>query len=290
MLLDPQNGEAFDLPRPSLPGRTWVLASLPRTGSTFLCRVLTATGGVGAPKEYLNPMQLRDWEARLSPGTFGRVRHRLLPRAAVALAGRGRWTRDRFVSYLERVRERRTDPSGWFGIKIHYHHFEAWFLDCGWPVERDLAPERWIYLRRADRVAQAVSWSRALQSGRWAAHQRPLLPAYYRPRQIDRLLGEIERHEAGWERYFAEQGIAPLRLTYETVARDIEGAVRRVLGFLAVPGAARIVPAPPDLLRQADARSGLWIERFRGERVAGGDPGPAAKRVPVRLPAPGEGS
>ena len=60
MLLDPRNGPAFDLPTPHSPRRTYVIASTPRTGSTLLARALWDTGLVGAPKEYLNPMQIRD--------------------------------------------------------------------------------------------------------------------------------------------------------------------------------------------------------------------------------------
>ena len=47
--------ERFDFPlRPGLPERPWLLASVPRSGSTFVSHLLWATGSLGAPLEYLN--------------------------------------------------------------------------------------------------------------------------------------------------------------------------------------------------------------------------------------------
>ena len=60
-LLDPRNGPAFDTGREG--GRLFVIASTPRSGSTWLARTLW-DAGLGAPKEYFNPTQLRDWEVR----------------------------------------------------------------------------------------------------------------------------------------------------------------------------------------------------------------------------------
>ena len=48
-LLDARNGEPFDLPPSPLRPRTYVVASLPRTGSTLLCNALWDTGRAGAP-------------------------------------------------------------------------------------------------------------------------------------------------------------------------------------------------------------------------------------------------
>ncbi len=262
-LLDPRNAESFDLPAPASPRRPWVLASVPRSGSTLLCRVLWDTGGVGAPKEYLNPMQLRDWEVRLGTSALSRFGYGLLRGPAVGLArGRG-WSRDRLVAHLERVRRRRSDSSGRFGLKLHYHHFESWFLARQWDPEEILAPVRWIRIYRKDRLAQAVSWARALQTGRWAHHQRSLAPAFYRPNQISRLLAEIERQEAGWDAFFAARGIEPLRTSYEDVSGDLAGTVRRVLHHLEVPGAASACVAAPDLRPQADELNARWIARYR---------------------------
>lgn len=261
-LLDPRNGADFDLPTPAAEPRTWLVASVPRSGSTLLCRVLWDTGGVGAPKEYLNPMQLRDWEVRLG-GPRARLTYGLLRGRAAGLArGRG-WSRVRLAAHVERVRARRSDPSGRFGLKLHYHHFESWFLRRGWSIDDVLAPRRWVRLVRRDRVAQAVSWARALQSGRWTSSQRATFPSVYRPRQIERLLAEIERQEAGWDAFFAERHDEPLLVEYEELRDDRSGTIRRVLAHLGVPEADGVAVAEPGTRVQADGTSARWIERFR---------------------------
>lgn len=267
-LLNRRNGEAFDLSRPLAPTRTFAVASVPRSGSTMLCRVLWDTGGAGAPDEYLNPSQIRDWEVRLGTSASSRLGYGLLRGRAVSLAGGRWWGRERLEAHVARVRERRTDPNGLFGLKIHHHHLEGWFLDRGWPVEKILAPERWVRLVREDRLAQAVSWVRALQTWTWVAHRRGYGPSIYSSRQIRGRLAEIERQEAGWDAFFADRGVEPLQLTYEELVADVPGVVRRILGYLGVPGALSARVAAPDLTRQADEVNARWIERYRAESTA----------------------
>ena len=266
---DPRNGPAYDLPPPPAEGmRTWILASVPRSGSTLLCRMLWETGGAGAPKEYLNPAQIRDWEVRLGESLWVRARHRALVGPLTVLAGRGRWDDCRLAAYLSRLRSRRSTSEGWFGLKLHYHHFRRFFLEPGRSVERFLGPTRWVAIRRRDRLAQAVSWARALQSGRWASHQRPRWPAVYCRPQIEWLQRRIVEQESGWERYFERERIEPLRLEYEDLAADPEAAVRRVLRFLGLERAETMAVARPPIRRQADERSARWIARYRARATA----------------------
>ena len=158
MLIDPRNGPDFDLSASPAPPRSYVIASTPRTGSTLLCRGLWDTGLVGAPKEYFNPTQLRDWEVRL--GAFpSRLWHFPLRGPARVFAGRRGWTRERLAAHWQRVRTRRSGANGWCGLKLHRHHREL--LLAGIELEELLGDLRWIRIRRRDRLAQAVSWSRA---------------------------------------------------------------------------------------------------------------------------------
>jgi LPS sulfotransferase NodH len=266
-LLDPRNGAAWDLPPFAGEVSTYIVASTPRTGSTLLCRLLWDTGLVGAPKEYLNPMQIRDWEVRLGGTGWTRWRNRLLFGPAVALAGRGRWSEARLHEHIARVRERRTSAGGLFGLKLHEHHFARFFGSGCFDLESALAPRRWIRLRREDTVAQAVSWARALQSGRWASHQRFALPVVYRRNQIARLEQEIGGQEAAWENFFASCEDEYLPITYEELSTDRVAVVRRVLDFLGVEGAMQVPVPEPGLQAQADATNAAWIARYRSLRA-----------------------
>lgn len=243
-MLDPRNGPAFDLPFQAA-AQTYIIASTPRTGSTLLARSLWELG-LGAPKEYFNPMQIRDWEVRM--GTpWSSAWHARLNGDAVALAGRGHWPRHRVMAHLERVRRRRTQ-GGWFGMKVHRHHFTRFFPE---PVEALLGPVTWIRIRREDRLAQAVSWAHALQSGRWVNTQTGRT-AHYARRRIESRMRAIEAAEAGWDQFFTGRPVTTL--TYEAL---VEGRVEVVLAALDSPGVAW-PPAP--LQRQQHAPD--WAQRY----------------------------
>lgn len=254
-LADPRNGPAYDLPA-CTGARTFVIASSPRTGSTLLARMLWDTGRVGAPKEYLNPMQIRDWEVRYG-GPLSRLTHGLLRGPAVGLAGRGRWTDERLHRHLDRVRARRSG-GGWFGMKIHWHHFERFFVAPGRDPAAFLGDPVWIRIRREDRLAQAVSWVRAWQSGAWVRSQRVRIEPIYDRAQITARLADIDAAEAGWDGVLA--GRDALDVTYEALSADPVGTTRRVLAHLGVLDAG---PIAVPLEKQSDAVSHAWVERYR---------------------------
>ena len=207
-------------------------------------------------------MQVRDWSVRLG-GPAVRARHLPLRGPLLGLVGWGPWSPERRRAHLTAVMRRRTAVSGWFGLKCHWHHFRGWFVEGGLDVESDLRVRQWVWIRRRDTVAQAVSWARALQTGQWASwqasHRRPV----YRPRQIESLLWRIRSHEQCWERTFDRAGADPLCLDFEDVVEDATGAVASVLRVCERPVSAPI--APTDLRPQADAINREWIRRFRAE-------------------------
>ncbi len=270
MWLDPRNGPDADLVDPMMGSgsgvgsRTYVIASVPRSGSTLLGRQLTASGQAGDPKEYLNPMQVRDWELRLGSTAFRRLRHRALWGPLVPLAGRTRWSDARLCAYLEGIRARRSS-GGWFGLKLHHHHARRWFFDVGRDPADLLGVSRWVWITRRDHLAQAVSWSRALTSGRWASWQSGRGVGVYDRRLITRCLRAVEEAEAGWEAYFATRGLVPHRVVYEDLVDDLDGTVRAVLRHLDGVDVDRVALPPPDLSRQADTVSAAWVARYRDE-------------------------
>jgi LPS sulfotransferase NodH len=248
-LLDPRNGPDHDLVGPPAP-RAYCVASTPRTGSTLLCRLLWDTGRVGAPKEYLNPMQLRDWQVRLGGPVSGAF-HRSLDGVRLGVVGRG-WSRERVLLHLARVRARRSS-GGWFGLKVHRHHWERW----GAPVRVD----RWLHITRQDRLDQAISWATALQTGAWASTQTSRRTPRYSRRQIEHLLTRIEADEAAWRQELGGQDV--LRLRYRDLAADPQATLGRAMAWLGVDDWT--MPALP-LRRQASPHRAAWAERFRAGR------------------------
>ncbi len=94
---------------------------------------------------------------------------------------------------------------------------------------------RFVHLRRLDVVAQAVSWAKSLQTHFWHPGERVepgAEAAHYDEELIERLVDTIERFEADWNAWFAQQHITPYEVTYERLAADPLAAAHRILDFL----------------------------------------------------------
>ncbi len=173
--------------------------------------------------------------------------------------------------YLERVCEEGT-AGGVFGAKVMRGYLGE-VLDrlrvfAGDAALGDLealaafAPRpRFVWIRRRDAVAEAVSWSRAIQGGRWwSGATEPEGELVFDFEQIDHLVREIAEHDAGWEAWFAANGVEPHEVVYEELAADPAAVAGRVLVFLGVDAAAS--PTAPQE-RQADALNAEWAARYR---------------------------
>jgi LPS sulfotransferase NodH len=250
--------------------RRYVLASVPRSGSTLLADLLWSTGLAGAPMEYFSPGPLVDLVGRIDPGgpleRFGRWRRRGL-RPPLYL-GEPAWDRVRLARYVGALETLRTGPGGVFGFKLHYQQALRAFTRKGFRVEEFFPELRWVYVRRRDRVRQAVSWLRARQTGAWDDTLPGAPGDRYDADAIAERLRLLEAQEAGWESYFAEGGIAPLRLDYEEIAPDPVAAGRGVLRHVGVEGWEHCDVPAPERRRQADGVTEAWVARFREETGA----------------------
>jgi hypothetical protein len=257
---------AQDLPPPARFTGSVVVASTQRSGSTLLCSALERTGLVGVPKEYLLPEFLASGHRVLGvphPTARETVR-RLLRRLRLERWWWGYWEIDpsTMAPYIQALVARRSTANGLFCLKIHWQHFEL-AQRMGFCPSQLPQPITWIHIERQDRIAQAVSFEKAMRSGAFAANEE-------RSHSVDRLSyddgGILRTYEllrqsaSGWERYFQSAGITPLPVEYEELAADYEGTITRVLEALGFTN----VPVPPPLLqRQANAVNKRWIEAFR---------------------------
>ena len=242
--------------RPSL---SYLICCAERTGSTLLGNALIGTGIAGRPRSY-----------------FNRVAH-FNPRIQRALGNAKDDDR-----YLDRVVGAATTPNGVFAAKVHWEHF----LNLIAKVERGRPPDaapataierlrarfpdlRFIWLVRKNAVARAISHYRVKKTNRWQVDSRWLTddtggdgePGFDFD-EIDAFVRVGDAEHTHWAKFFHENGIAPLDLTYEDMIQDLDGTVRRVLEFLCLPTENVTLP-PPTLRRQADHRSQDWEARYR---------------------------
>jgi LPS sulfotransferase NodH len=91
---------------------------------------------------------------------------------------------------------------------------------------------RFIWTRRDDVEAQAVSWAKAIQTGYWHRWDRaaPDAELSYDRHQIDALARAVETHNAAWQRWFTTNGIEPFTLIFEELVADPRGAASAALG------------------------------------------------------------
>ncbi len=260
----------FDAPGPARLRQVLVIASSPRTGSALLSRALIATGQAGVPLEYLNPhaqATFVGWRRRWnlpSPTLRGRIG--MLKRRAFGDPTWWkcyRWSPASMHRYLEQVVAHRTTPNGVFALKVHGSAFREWTAQYGLDLNRWSVPVSWVHLERDDLLAQAVSFTIATQTRKFSSLQSAQAVPTYDPATIEARLASSRVDRGFWRRYFQEQRIEPLQLTYERLVSDYEGSVRAVLELVDVD--IDVVP-PPQLERLSNHVNHEWIERFTEER------------------------
>jgi len=188
---------------------------------------------------------------------------RLAPEAAwerVTYRGQGLLRADGDVE--EAGVPRRSTANGVFATKLHWPQYQS-ITRAGVAVTDFPQPVSWVYVSRRDRVAQAVSLARARQSGEWSAtpaqRRRPYEP-FFDAEAISRALVDVDAWSRGWDDYYRETGIVPIRVVYEDLAADFAGEMQRLFDEL---GLGVVADPDPPTRRQADAISAEWIARFR---------------------------
>lgn len=259
------------------PDRAYIVASTQRSGSTYLCRLLASTGVAGVPQEYFEaraetglPPHPGYFLAGL-PRTGAGIRDDLRPTDAPAYSDLR--TVNGWRAHLARTLELGTTSNGVFATKLMWNqvpdveqHATAIPALAGATgaelLDRLFGAPQYIWMRRRDKVQQAISLWRALQTRVWrlehpgSAHRAPEL--HYSFDGIEHLRRRLEADDESWGRFFVRSGITPLECVYENeVEHDPAGAVRRVLAYLDVPVPDDWTPAAA-MVRQSDQLNGQW--------------------------------
>lgn len=234
-------------PRSAQPATAYMLATVPRTGSTFVSHLLWRTGCLGAPLEYLN----------------------FDPNGPYYFASKSPSNQQRL---WRSVLRRRTSPNGVFGVKCFPGQLQL-LQEMNPPLLHELLslvlggsrPPRVVHLSRRDRVAHAISYARATLSGVWRAEQEkdggPDIE--YSRNAVEKMQASIDAQYAAWEQMFGDLGIEPLRLWYEDVLAKPGDAVARVAGYLGVEIDPAAQVSVPDIRKQTSGDSADWARRYR---------------------------
>lgn len=242
------------------PARTVLICSHPRSGSTLLGEAIYRAGGLGCPLEYL---------------------HRGF-RPAIA----ARWNAPTLPDYVRALYRFRTDPRGVLSSKIFWRDLDETALELGEGTTASQALDAlfprpaFVYLRRRDRVRQAVSAFAARATGKFRALDEVssggAREIAYEYEGILRELAAADASHACWRQFFTERRIVPLRVDYEDLVNEYSGTVAMVVSSLSNSGDRQppLRPPPPRLRRQANATSEGLIARFLRDHAR------AASRTP----------
>ncbi len=242
-----------------------VVASVERTGSTLLCSILRGTLAAGTPVEYLNIHTQNFVRFRDKYGVPTITQTRLPVSALRKLLGKSAWrdisyfSHRSYLSYLTRLAEINTTQNGVFGIKMHWNQYKRHMLDLDLNVNYWGVPVRWVRIMRQNEIRQAISFVRASQSESWNSNMEVQREPIYDDGAIVGALARITDENAQWQKYFVDNNIVPLDITYEQLTRDMDTTVRLVMNHIESP--IDTVPAP-QTKKQSDVTSKEWAERF----------------------------
>jgi trehalose 2-sulfotransferase len=128
-----------------------------------------------------------------------------------------------------------------------------------------------VHVYRPDVVSQAVSFWRAVQTRVWRGRPDPTRDsrAEYHAYAIAHVVSMLRAQEEGWRKWFAEESVEPIEISYPLLWRNLTQIVGTILEALGQD--PQLAPAPV-LERQADQRSDEWVDRYRADAERDGLP------------------
>lgn len=200
------------------PVLSYAIITAPRAGSTYFCNLLQSTGILGYPAEHIR-------------------------QASATLALKCKFN---YMEALCKVMGARMTENGVFGTKF-IAHFLYDFQKAGFGFQNIFSEifQKFIYLNRGDRVAQAVSACIAQKTSVWHIYNETKKNEYSKKLQeiafgndfledIYRLYNDINNQYEYLDNLVNAHGITPLVVDYECVAENPKKALKEVLHFLDV--------------------------------------------------------
>lgn len=261
---------------PRVDGLAVLVCATQRSGSTLLCELLKGTEVAGIPDEFFEALrstglprqprqyfespEVQDVAERLPPTDPGRPEQP-----------------GEFAGWFDYAVHRGTTPNGVFSSKLMWNYFDDFRarvkelagmedLTFNQALDRIFPNLRIVFVRRRDKMAQAVSLWRAVQTQKWreaedSGSESP--EAQYDYGAIKHLVEELHRWDSKWDDWFHATGREPVRVIYEEFVGARAATLGRVLDALEIPPRELAADGKGPMRRQSDDVSQDWVERFR---------------------------
>ena len=238
------------------PRISYLVCGTPRSGSTFFSAALLRTGVAGIPDEYFDAQHFTFWCDQ--------------------------WGVTSLEEYVPRAIQEATTPNGVCGITLHRDGFLDYFVPQLQQLPqyhgrglstRELLDEvlpnlHYIWITRRNKVRQAVSLWKAMQTGQWVGGQQAQSNAtpVYDYEEINTLMQFLTKAETSWQDYFTSAQVKPLTIVYEDLVIDYSAMVRSVFRYLGLDEHCQESWNKPRMVKQADDRSESWVQQFYAEK------------------------
>lgn len=236
-----------------------MICGFARTGSQYLCHLLSQIPLLGKPQNYFSKDMYIPWcqKHKIKETDFSKY----------------------FERYLYFVMQTAGSVQGVLGFKASNYVF---FQEL-WPVLSDaqrcgknellsglVKNLQFIYLTRKDTLRQAISITRAQQSNIWFVSKTQQLHALVEPafqyEKICENLMEISRRDKEWEAFFSLNKLKPLRITYEDIYPDPQLGISMILNFLGLKQDVLVDLDRVPIKRQQDVLTEQWVQLYLQQR------------------------
>jgi LPS sulfotransferase NodH len=120
-----------------------------------------------------------------------------------------------------------------------------------------------IYLKRKDKIAQAVSYEIADQTNEWSKSTGTrLITPEYNFKNIKKRHFGVMRQERFWETFFCRFEVNPFRVVYEDYLNNMKASLLKAAEYLDVEVDSFESVGIPLPTQQRDEISTHWIERY----------------------------
>lgn len=249
--------------------RSYIISCTPRCGSHLLADGLMSTRVCGRPVERFPRFDQEDVPIKVEQ------RDALVTEAPPESS----YDTARDAQYVREILQRGTTPNGVFGINIHWFQMNDAVRRIGSYLNTKKLPPHealsaafpnlsYVWLRRRDKVAQAVSWYKAIQTG----HYIKLRDSEDKSSQLEKVefsYGKIREYwsalrsfDNGWDYFFKTNEIKPHIIYYEDICTDYTLSVLSVLDHLKLARSGVVVQLSK-YEKAANQQSNEWIQKFK---------------------------
>lgn len=225
----------------------YVICATPRTGSTFLCEALEYLEIIQHPECLYEALYPKNKETDLFKHTP---------------------PEQYMKAWLDRA-----DQNGVSGCKILASQLREHVSTVPKMMLQnmiDLFPDDtyFIWLKRKNKLRQAVSMTRASKTNMWRKmrrhENRPTPKFVITDTEIDKQAYALRKDDLYLKKFFRESKVKPLILYYEDFQDDISQAVQEILNYIGLDKKKNIPVRKGELLRQSDAITERLVSAYAG--------------------------